>query len=61
MTRHIRMPRVQSQPCSRRPGKPVWLKMGAAQPSAASCPVPLEPGRFGRNRPDGAAQMMACE
>ncbi|MEF9388154.1 pyridoxal-phosphate dependent enzyme [Ralstonia solanacearum species complex bacterium KE056] len=35
MTLHIRTPLIQSQPCSRRLGKPVWLKMEAAQPSGS--------------------------
>lgn len=35
MTLHIHTPFIQSQPCSRRLGKPVWLKMEAAQPSGS--------------------------
>lgn len=35
MTLHIHSPFVQSQPYSRRLGKPVWLKMEAAQPSGS--------------------------
>ncbi|WP_432260983.1 pyridoxal-phosphate dependent enzyme [Cupriavidus sp. TMH.W2] len=35
MTLHINTPFVQSQACSRRLGKPVWLKMEAAQPSGS--------------------------
>jgi len=35
MTLHIHTPFVQSQPYSRRLGKPVWLKMEAAQPSGS--------------------------
>uniref|UniRef100_UPI003F49804F pyridoxal-phosphate dependent enzyme n=1 Tax=Cupriavidus yeoncheonensis TaxID=1462994 RepID=UPI003F49804F len=35
MALHISTPFVQSQPYSRRLGKPVWLKMEAAQPSGS--------------------------
>ena len=35
MTLHIQTPFVPSQPYSRRLGKPVWLKMEAAQPSGS--------------------------
>ncbi len=35
MTLHINTPFVQSQPYSQRLGKPVWLKMEAAQPSGS--------------------------
>ncbi|UIF89863.1 pyridoxal-phosphate dependent enzyme [Cupriavidus sp. UYPR2.512] len=35
MTIHISTPFVQSQPNSRRLGKPVWLKMEAAQPTGS--------------------------
>ncbi|MGM3276715.1 pyridoxal-phosphate dependent enzyme [Ralstonia sp. 24A2] len=35
MTLHIHTPFVPSQPYSRRLGKPVWLKMEAAQPSGS--------------------------
>ena len=35
MTLHIHTPYVQSQSYSRQLGKPVWLKMDAAQPSGS--------------------------